>query len=112
VALRFAYSREGRVGQQQRTVRRRRPEAQGGGVAWPEEGDDLGGPVLRRMVGQLGRCEAFGPREEGGCGGLSWAKRPDGPGPTVGFVRKKSEKRERLTGGLPSIPGRNWFGLR
>jgi hypothetical protein len=92
VALQFAYSREGRVGQQQRTVRRRRPEAQGGGAAWPEEGDDLGGPVLRRTVGQLGWCEAFGPGEEGGCGGLSWAKRSDGPGPTVGFVRKNQKK--------------------
>jgi hypothetical protein len=71
VVIRFTYSCEGRVGQRKRTVRWRWPEEQGGGAAWPEEGDDLGGLVLRRPIGQLGQCEAFGPGEERGCGGLS-----------------------------------------
>jgi hypothetical protein len=42
VALRFVYSREGRGGQRQHTVRRRRSEAQGGDAARPKEGDDPG----------------------------------------------------------------------
>jgi hypothetical protein len=42
VALQFVYSCEWRGGQRQRTVRWRRSEVQGGDVARPEEGDDLG----------------------------------------------------------------------
>jgi hypothetical protein len=42
----------------ERTVRRRRP-VQGGDVAWPEEGDNLGGPVLGRKAAHAGR--AAGP---------------------------------------------------
>jgi hypothetical protein len=43
-------------------------------VAWPDEGDDPGGPVLRRPVGQLGRCEAFGPGEKEGAVGRAGPK--------------------------------------
>jgi hypothetical protein len=42
VVLRFVYSREGRGGQRQCTVRRHWSEAQGGAATRPEEGDDLG----------------------------------------------------------------------
>jgi hypothetical protein len=40
--------------------------------------------MLRRPVGQLGRCEGFGLGEEGGCGGLRWSKRPGGLGVLMG----------------------------
>jgi hypothetical protein len=40
----------------------------------------------------LVRCEAFGLGEEGGCSGLSWAKRPDRLGAMVGFIMKNKEK--------------------
>jgi hypothetical protein len=40
----------------------------------------------------LGRCEAFGPGQEGGCSGLSWAKRLDELGDMVGFAMKNQEK--------------------
>jgi hypothetical protein len=60
----------------------------------PEVGDEWrNGPSgLRKLVGQLGRCEGFRPGEEGGCSGLSWAKRPDGLGAMVGFTMKNQEK--------------------
>jgi hypothetical protein len=67
-----------------------------GGVArnsqrWETSGEN-GPSGLRRPVGQLGRCEAFRPGEEGGCSGLSWSKRPDGLGAMVGFAMKNQEK--------------------
>jgi hypothetical protein len=43
---------------------------------------------LRRPVGQMGRCEGFGPGEEGGCGGLRWAKKPERLGQAGEFPRK------------------------
>jgi hypothetical protein len=68
----------------------------GGGEAgnsqrWETSGEN-GLSGLRRLVGQLYRCEAFGPGEEGGCSGLSWAKRPDRLGAMVGFTTKNQEK--------------------
>jgi hypothetical protein len=35
------------------------------GLDWAER--------LHRPVGQMGRCEGFGPGGESGCGGLRWA---------------------------------------
>jgi hypothetical protein len=39
---------------------------------------------LHRPVGQLGQCEAFELREEGGCGGPRWAKRSGRLGALMG----------------------------
>jgi hypothetical protein len=36
----------------------------------------------------MGRCEGFGPGEEGGCGGLRWAKKPEWLGQAGEFPRK------------------------
>jgi hypothetical protein len=66
-------------------------DAAGNNQRWETSGEN-GPSGLRRSVGQLGRCEAFGPGEEGGCSGLSWAKRPDGLGAMVGFAMKNQEK--------------------
>jgi hypothetical protein len=59
---------------------------------------------LHKPVGQLGRCEAFRPGEEGGCGGLSWAKRPGGLGATVGFTMK-NQKKEKGNGRAAKATG-------
>jgi hypothetical protein len=75
---------------------RRRKLKGGGGTVGNSQGRETSGENgpsgLCRPVGQLDRCEAFGPGEEGGCSGLSWAKRPDGLGTIVGFVMKNKEK--------------------
>jgi hypothetical protein len=101
-------------GSRRRHMERQRGPKGGSGAAgnsqrWETRGES-GSSGLRRLVDQLGWCEAFGPGEEGGCRGLRWAKRPDGLGSMVGFAMKNQEK-ERLTGGLPRIPGRTDFGL-
>jgi hypothetical protein len=38
----------------------------------------VGWSGLRRPIGQLGQCKVFGLGEEGGCSGLSWAKKKAG----------------------------------
>jgi hypothetical protein len=72
-----------------------------------EVGEDpwVGQSGLRRPVGQLGKCKVFGPGEEGGCSGLSWAKKAGWTGCYGGLHDEKSRKRERLTGGLPRMIG-------
>jgi hypothetical protein len=67
LALRFVYSREGRGGQWQRTVRRRWSEAQGDDAAQPEEGDDLGRRAKRAGSAEwaglaAGLAKGFGPK--------------------------------------------------
>jgi hypothetical protein len=61
------------------------------GLGWAER--------LRRLVGQIGQCEGFGPVEEGGCGGLRWAKKPERLGPAWEFPQK-------IQIGLPRPTGR------
>jgi hypothetical protein len=60
---------------------------------------------------RVGRCKVIGPGEEGGCRRLSWAKKDGRAGRYGGLRDEKSRKRERLTGGLPRIPGQTDFGL-
>jgi hypothetical protein len=68
--------------------------AKGGGGSgvgrWmtPRAGSNCWAERLCRPVGQLGRCKVFGSGEEGGSGGLRWAKRPDELGAMVGFTMK------------------------
>jgi hypothetical protein len=50
------------------------------GLGWGER--------LRKPVGQMGRCEGFGPGEEGGCGEPRRAKRPEGLGRHGNFHEK------------------------
>jgi hypothetical protein len=61
------------------------------GLGWAER--------LHRSVGQMHRCESFRPREEGGCGELRWAKKPERLGPAWEFPRK-------IQIGLPRPTGR------
>jgi hypothetical protein len=53
---------------------------------------------LRRPIGQLGRCEAFRPREEGGCSGPRWAKRSGGPCTLENQPGQKNEKEKKNKG--------------
>jgi hypothetical protein len=85
-----------REGVHRRHMARRRGTKGSGGAAgngqrWEMSGEN-GLSGLRRPIGQLGRCEAFRPREEGECSGLSWTKTPDGLGAMVGFTMKNQEK--------------------
>jgi hypothetical protein len=72
-------------------------------VGWPSAGGrQLGlgwAERLRRPVGQMGRCKGFGLGEEGGCGGLRWAKKPKSLGPAWEFLQK-------IQIGLPRPTGR------
>jgi hypothetical protein len=61
------------------------------GLGWAER--------LRRLVGQIGQCEGFGPVEEGGCGGPRWAKKLERLGPAWEFPQK-------IQIGLPRPTGR------
>jgi hypothetical protein len=65
--------------------------AAGNSQRWETSGENWPSG-LRRLVGQMGLCEAFGTGEEGGCSGLRWVKRPDELGAMVGFVMKNQEK--------------------
>jgi hypothetical protein len=65
--------------------------ATGNNQRWETSGENRSSGLCR-LVGQLGRCEAFGPGEEGGCSGLRWAKRLDGLDAMVGFTMKNQEK--------------------
>jgi hypothetical protein len=99
----------------ERTVRRRRP-VQGGDVAWPEEGDNLGGPVLGRKAAHAGR--AAGPVWGFWAGWgrrVRWAEKGQNAGRTGhadGLTMKNQKNKNWLMGGLPRLPGRNWFGSR
>jgi hypothetical protein len=72
-----------------------------------EVGEDprVGQSGLRRLAGQLGRCEVFGPGEEGRVYWAELGQKAERSGRYVGLHDEKSRKRERLTGGLPRIPG-------
>jgi hypothetical protein len=99
----------------ERTVRRRRP-VQGSDAAWPEEGDNPGGLVLGRKAAQAGR--AAGPvrgfwAERGRR--VRWAEKGQNAGWTGhanGLTMKNQKNKNWLTGGLPRLPGQNWFGSR
>jgi hypothetical protein len=93
--LRFDFTQVWEGGRRRQRAQWREPKG-GGGVAgnsqsWETSGQN-GPSGLHRPAGQLGRCKAFGPGEEGGCSGLSCAKRPDGLGAMVGFAMKNQEK--------------------
>jgi hypothetical protein len=51
----------------------------------------------------MGRCEGFRLGEEGGCGGLRWAKKPERLGPTWEFPRKIQIRLPRPTGRIEEI---------
>jgi hypothetical protein len=75
----------------------RQPRPKGGGYAagnsqrW-ETSEENRPSGLRRPVGQLGWCKAFGSGKEGGYSELSWAKRLDRLSAMVGFMMKNQEK--------------------
>jgi hypothetical protein len=95
LTLQFDFTQVREGGCRRHMAWRRGPKGGGGAAGnnqrWETSGEN-GLSGLRRPVGQLGRCEAFVPGEEGGCSGLSWAKRPDGLGVMVGFTMKNQEK--------------------
>jgi hypothetical protein len=97
-------------------VWRRRPEAQGNGAAWPEEGDDSGGLVLGRKAAHTGRPARLvrGFRARRGRR-VRWAEMGQEVGWTGhadGLTMKNQKNKNWLTGELPRLPGRNWFGSR
>jgi hypothetical protein len=71
----------------------RRKEKSSWASARPNGGRGVDG--LRRPIGQRGWCEAFGPREERGCSGPRWAKRPGGPWTLKNQPSRKNEKRRK-----------------
>jgi hypothetical protein len=79
--------------------------------SWASVGPNGGRGVdgLRRPIGQPGWCEAFGPREERGCSGPRWAKRPGGPCTLKNQPSRKNEKKKKIKDGLQ---GTFWAGWK
>jgi hypothetical protein len=71
----------------------------------------VGQSGLHKPIGQLGQCKVFWSGLEGWCSGLSWAKKAGRTG-RYGVLRDEKSEKERVTGGLPRLPGQNWFGPR
>jgi hypothetical protein len=73
-----------------------RKEKSSWALAGPKGGSGAAG--LRRPIGQLGRCKAFGPREERGCSGPRWPKRLGGPCTLQNQPGRKNEKEKKNKG--------------
>jgi hypothetical protein len=92
--LRFDFTRVREGGRRRHMKRWRGPKGSSGAAGnsqrWEMSGESRPSG-LRRLVDQLGRCKAFGPGEEGGCRGLSWAKKAGQTG-HCGGLRDEKEK--------------------
>jgi hypothetical protein len=89
--LQFDFTRVREGGHCHHMARWRRPKGGDGAAVnsqrWETSGENMPSG-LRRLVGQLGQCEAFGLGEEGGSSGLRWAKKPERLGPAWEFPQK------------------------
>jgi hypothetical protein len=62
----------------------------------------------RRLIGQLGWCEAFRPGEERGCSGPTWAKTLGGPWTLENQPGRKNEKEKKIKDGVQGTFWAEW----